>query len=340
MRRDTASALLLVAGVAACFGTVAACGRITGLDALTFDLTDGGTGNRSTSSSSGSSSGTGGMTACTEASQCPDVPPGPCASLGKKTCADGGCGVTYTVGRAPSQVYGNCQQNDCDATGKMTSVEDDTNVVVSNDPCATWVCAGGSLMASDTTGKACPFPPMGTMTGVCEPNVYGEVVCSQCSNGTSSVCMGATVCAEGKCVPNACSNNTAPMETDTDCGGPCAPCGTGKKCTAQSDCISGVCSGMPKVCQQASCDDGVPNGLETDTDCGGGPASCPPCPVGDKCALPTDCESSVCMPVADAGPPVCAAPTCTDGVQNGLETGVDCGGPDVDGGPSCPPCAP
>jgi hypothetical protein len=28
-------------------------------------------------------------------------------------------------------------------------------------------------------------------------------------------------------------------------------------------------------------------------------------------------------------------PTCTDGIQNGLETGVDCGGPDC---PACPPC--
>lgn len=58
---------------------------------------------------------------------------------------------------------------------------------------------------------------------------------------------------------------------------------------------------------------------------------------------------------------VCAAPTCTDGIQNGNETGVDCGGPDcaacppptctdglqngnetgVDcGGPDCAPCPP
>ena len=35
----------------------------------------------------------------------------------------------------------------------------------------------------------------------------------------------------------------------------------------------------------------------------------------------------------DCGGPDCpACPTCTDGVQNGSETGVDCGGPD------CPPC--
>ena len=31
----------------------------------------------------------------------------------------------------------------------------------------------------------------------------------------------------------------------------------------------------------------------------------------------------------------CAPPTCEDGIQNGEETGVDCGGPDC---PDCPPC--
>jgi subtilisin family serine protease len=38
----------------------------------------------------------------------------------------------------------------------------------------------------------------------------------------------------------------------------------------------------------------------------------------------------------DCGGPDCpACPTCTDGIQNGNETGVDCGGPDC---PACPTC--
>ncbi|MEL6718247.1 MAG: hypothetical protein AAFP82_05990 [Bacteroidota bacterium] len=37
----------------------------------------------------------------------------------------------------------------------------------------------------------------------------------------------------------------------------------------------------------------------------------------------------------DCGGPDCpACPTCSDGIQNGMETGVDCGGPDCNG---CPP---
>ena len=53
-------------------------------------------------------------------------------------------------------------------------------------------------------------------------------------------------------------------------------------------------------------------------DCGGG--ACPKCADTKNCALAGDCLSGVCT----AG--VCQAPTCTDGVHNGTETAVDCGG--------------
>ena len=54
---------------------------------------------------------------------------------------------------------------------------------------------------------------------------------------------------------------------------------------------------------------------------------CIGCPVGGTCLLGRDCLSGVCT----AGS--CAAPTCTDGVANGGETDVDCGG-----ATSCPRC--
>jgi len=49
--------------------------------------------------------------------------------------------------------------------------------------------------------------------------------------------------------------------------------------------------------------------------------------AGRLCEEPAHCESGVCTNGR------CQAPTCHDGVQNGDETGVDCGG-------SCPACAP
>ena len=90
-----------------------------------------------TTSTGGAGGGSGG---CTDASACPDVPPGPCASLGTKTCTGGVCGVTYKVGPAPSQEYGSCPQNLCDATGAMTSVVDDANLFASGNACLSLCC--------------------------------------------------------------------------------------------------------------------------------------------------------------------------------------------------------
>jgi len=62
--------------------------------------------------------------------------------------------------------------------------------------------------------------------------------------------------------------------------------------------------------------------------CGGGGGGNPPtCNDGIQNGQETgvDCGGPTC-------PPCEAAPTCTDGIQNGQETGVDCGGP------TCPPC--
>ncbi len=114
-------------------------------------------------------------------------------------------------------------------------------------------------------------------------------------------------------------------ETDVDCGGSCmADCGNGQGCGAAQDCTSGVCLD-DGTCATPTCDDGVQNGDETDVDCGG---SCSTkCDDGDGCTSDADCESMNC----DEGTGMCLppTPTCSDGFQNGDETGVDCGG-------SCP----
>jgi hypothetical protein len=124
-------------------------------------------------------------------------------------------------------------------------------------------------------------------------------------------------------------------ESDVDCGGSdCLPCVKTKACFSASDCFSHVCTGH--VCQAPTCMDHVQNQDETDVDCGG--SMCPPCDRNNKCLQPTDCLSQVCMPKAPGDIDICIAPSCTDGVQNGDETGVDCGGNGADGGLICPPC--
>ncbi len=123
-------------------------------------------------------------------------------------------------------------------------------------------------------------------------------------------------------------------ETGVDCGGSCAAC--------------------PPT---ASCSDGVKNGNETGTDCGG---SCPACttsgcpafvqPMGGDPGYKIDDKvtfngaayrslingnywSPSAAPQYWASTTCTSTASCTDGVKNGNETGVDCGG-------SCAACTP
>jgi hypothetical protein len=74
-----------------------------------------------------------------------------------------------------------------------------------------------------------------------------------------------------------------------------------------------------------TCTNGVKDGYETDVDCGG--AFCTSagkiCAVGKQCGSPLDCSTKYC----DRTTRLCGAASCTDGIQDGGETGVDCGGP-------------
>lgn len=112
-------------------------------------------------------------------------------------------------------------------------------------------------------------------------------------------------------------------ESDYDCGGDCAACGTGQTCLTQTDCASGVC--LAGTCAAPSCSDGVKNGRESDVDCG---EACTPsrCSSGNHCNFNEDCNSFRCW----SG--TCEAASCSDGLRNGAESDVDCGGP------NCQPC--
>jgi len=114
----------------------------------------------------------------------------------------------------------------------------------------------------------------------------------------------------------------------------------GEACGGNDECRTGVCKGG--TCQAASNTDGVKNGDESDVDCGG--AQGPGCGVGKACATDANCASRRCVDYrcADANggggggggsaeeePP----PRYDDGIKNGTETDVDCGGPGP--GPRC-----
>ncbi len=190
--------------------------------------------------------------------------------------------------------------------------------------CTTFACS------TATTDDSSSTPPPGGGDDAAAPDAGGDDAavpkdCTKPSDCESKICS-----AEGKCQPPKCDDNTTNGdETDLDCGGSCKPCEATKKCKVPADCASGVCSdkGMGLQCQPPSNTDKVKNGDETDVDCGG--AGNPKCADGKKCTVRDDCTSDVC----DAGSGTCKAAVCNDGVVNGTETDVDCGGP------ACPRCA-
>ena len=68
------------------------------------------------------------------------------------------------------------------------------------------------------------------------------------------------------------------------------------------------------------CKNGKLDANETDIDCGG--PKCNRCADGKRCVGKEDCLGGFCDPANKQ----CSSPTCTDGVKNGDETDVDCGG--------------
>jgi hypothetical protein len=173
-----------------------------------------------------------------------------------------------------------------------------------------------TVMAMDSTGTTA-----GTATANCAITIVSSNACTRGSD------CGSGVCTSGMCQAPTCSDGVKNgMETDVDCGGgTCPVCPAGKSCSAGRDCQSMVCNGG--MCQMPSCSDGVKNGMETDVDCGG--PNCRKCGNGGMCNGNGDCGSNFCNGGVCQSMP---APTCTDGVKNGNETDVDCGGG------TCPAC--
>ncbi|MEM9455128.1 MAG: hypothetical protein AAGF11_13185 [Myxococcota bacterium] len=165
-------------------------------------------------------------------------------------------------------------------------------------------CADGE-MNGDETDVDCG--------GSCPPCDDGQM-CDEPGDCTSMLCHG------GVCGPSCSDGEMNGDETDVDCGGSCSPCDDGQICSEDGDCQSQNCEGG--VCVDP-CSDGVMNGSETDVDCGG--HDCDPCADGEDCLEDGDCESMICNPKG----PICSAPACNDGVMNGDETDLDCGGPCV-----------
>jgi len=159
--------------------------------------------------------------------------------------------------------------------------------------------------------------------GACEQRCQVGQICSQTAD-----CAADAYCPEALAVCTAVSCDDGVLnggELQADCGGGCAGCADGAPCALPTDCLSSVC-GEDATCAPPSCEDDVTNQAETGPDCGGNcPAACAP---GLGCSEPEDCQSGVCAPAgcAEGLASCCQVPACDDGVLNGNETALDCGG--------------
>ncbi len=253
-----------------------------------------------------------------ECSPCPDGD----MCLVSGDCLSGVCDPTGMTCLAPACDDGvlNGTETDVDCGGSCPSDCMNGDSCIEGDDCISGVCQGNACVPAECDD--------GVHNGG-ETDVDCGGACIGCDPG--STCTIPADCLEGVCDATsmtcsdpACDDNvTNQDETDLDCGGACgSTCQTGEQCLVGGDCVSVVCDTLAKVCVDANCSDQVQNSDETDTDCGGGCGAT--CNTGEMCIAGGDCISGVCDTTGT--PDVCAAAACTDSVQNGDETDVDCGG--------------
>ena len=169
-----------------------------------------------------------------------------------------------------------------------------------------------SINAAITTVEAlnCPVAGPNCPNGALNAGEQCDDNNSINGDGCSSVC----VC-EYSWANDACGGGTCASDQMHQTGTSLSP-----QCSPTTRCIADVSCGGP-ICGQDGCQVGE--------NCSNYPADCP----NNTC--PNNCceagEDSVSCP-ADCG----GAETCSDGIQNQGETGVDCGGPCAAcGGPTC-----
>ena len=205
----------------------------------------------------------------------------------------------------------------CSSSDDGLSTDDVTKVCKSGADCSTGLCnadTGACLPASAGDGQQSGSETDVDCGGPSAAACGDGKKCGVASDCKSAVCTGS-VCQ----VPTTSDSVKNGAETDVDCGGGTAPkCADTKACATRDDCTSQVC--LNAVCTAPTDADGVQNGTETDVDCGG--AAAKPCGADLKCASSDDCASKNC----DGTTGKCLAPTYTDGIQNGDESDVDCGG--------------
>jgi hypothetical protein len=128
----------------------------------------------------------------------------------------------------------------------------------------------------------------------------------------------------------ACSSEEASATPSGEVrGGAGDPCAAVDECQS-GDCKNGLCTAPIGTGPAPGPTNGIKDNGETDVDCGG--PNAPACAAGKACATADDCADKYCP---EASPRVCVTPKSDDGVLNGSETDIDCGGAAPTNAPKC-----
>jgi hypothetical protein len=167
-----------------------------------------------------------------------------------------------------------------------------------------------------------------------EPRVVGDESLAPSGNGAAAApptqvagcASGASCATDGE----ACAGRDCPAPVASeraDAGAPCLE----ERCKEDADCDTLVC--RDGCCSEGTCSDGVANGDEADVDCGGSCAA--RCGVGRRCRSAGDCGAGVACPASVAR---CTPEACDNGVLDGAEMLIDCGGGECSGCPDGTSC--
>jgi hypothetical protein len=220
----------------------------------------------------------------------------------------------------------------------------------SGNQCVTGTCntSTGTCVFTNATADSVCSSYKGNQAGFCD----GMGHCAQCTK--SSECPGTTTnCEAPACTSNACTTDLTPSGTPTTTNPP----------QVAGDCQTIECNGSggtmsvaddadtppPKACQIPACTSGTPSysNASNGTACGTGLAclggACSGCTMNSQCQPPAydtcggggtantcGCTPTTCAALGDT----CGTPSngcggtlpCNDGLKDGNETDVDCGG--------------
>ena len=227
--------------------------------------------------------------------------------LNDSDCESGSCKLNQGVLKCAPAVCNdntaNGTEGDADCGGPCPALCDTGKTCFVDGDCKAGHCVKGADIPSDMTGER----------GVCCA-VPCDGPCRSCELGT-----GVCTLARGG----------GPVDVE-DPKGLCV--GIGNFCTAQATCS--FCSNSrqdapPPPSGDAGADAGSSQedifGNETDVDCGG--TGCAPCQTNGVCNQNSDCASCICVRVSrTAKNATCQAPRCNNGLQDGCESDIDCGG--------------